>query len=313
MDKSIKVFAPATVANVGPGYDVLGLALDNIGDYMELTLNDLGKITILMSDPDLPTDPEVNVAGVAARALLDHLESKKGVNIKIHKNVKAGSGLGSSASSAAGAVYGVNELLGQPLSKLELVPFAMAGETASSGKAHADNVAPSLLGGFTLVRSYNPLDVIKLSYPTSLYVAAVHPHIEVKTADSKKMLKKEISLELAVAQWGNLAGFVSGLASNDFNLISRSLEDLVVEPIRSMLIPGFESLKKAANINGALGCSISGSGPSVFALCESKSVADKIGTAFKSIYNQLDINHDIHISQINPEGCKILDPSYEIL
>ncbi|MEQ8478491.1 homoserine kinase [Fulvivirga sp.] len=313
MDKSIKVFAPATVANVGPGYDVLGLALNNIGDYMQLTLNESGIIKISMSDPDLPTDPEVNVAGVAARALLDHLKSKNGVSIKIHKNVKAGSGLGSSASSAAGAVFGVNELLSQPLTRLELVPFAMAGETASSGKAHADNVAPSLLGGFTLVRSYNPLDVIKLSYPTSLYVTAVHPHIEVKTSDSKKMLKKEISLELAVAQWGNLAGFVSGLASSDFDLISRSLEDLVVEPIRSMLIPGFESLKEAAKHNGALGCSISGSGPSVFALCENKSIAEKIGLEFRKIYNQLDMSHDVHISQINPIGCKTLDPSYEIL
>lgn len=313
MGKSIKIFAPATVANVGPGYDVLGLALDNIGDYMELTLNDSGEITISMSDLDLPTDPNVNVAGVAARSLLDHLGSKNGVSIKIHKNVKAGSGLGSSASSAAGAVFGVNELLGQPLSKLELVPFAMAGETASSGKAHADNVAPSLLGGFTLVRSYSPLDVIKLTYPKSLYITAVHPHIEVKTADSKKILKKEIPLELAVAQWGNLAGFVSGLASGDFKLISRSLEDLVVEPIRSMLIPGFDLLKAAALDNGALGCSISGSGPSVFALCEDKSTAENIGLKFKEIYNQLDMSHDVHISQINPEGCKTLDSSYEIL
>ncbi len=313
MDKSIKIFAPATVANVGPGYDVLGLALDKIGDYMELTLNDSGVISISMSDLDLPTDPEINVAGVATRALLDHLNAKQGIHIKIHKNVKAGSGLGSSASSAAGAVYGVNELLGKPLTKVELVPFAMAGETASSGKAHADNVAPSLLGGFTLVRSYNPLDVVKLTYPQSLYIAAVHPHIEVKTADSKKMLKKEISLELAVAQWGNLAGFVSGLASSDFNLIGRSLEDLVVEPIRSMLIPGFELLKEAANANGALGCSISGSGPSVFALCENKTIAENIGSKFKDIYNQLDINHDVHISKINPEGCKTLDPSHAIL
>ena len=313
MDKSVKVFAPATVANVGPGYDVLGLALENIGDYMELTLNDSGVISISMSAADLPTDPEINVAGVAARALLSHLNSKHGVNITIYKNVKAGSGLGSSASSAAGAAFGVNELLGKPLTKLELVPFAMAGETASSGKAHADNVAPSLLGGFTLVRSYTPLDVIKLTYPDSLYIVAVHPHIEVKTADSKKMLKKELSLELAVAQWGNLAGFVSGLASSDFNLIGRSLEDLVVEPIRSMLIPGFEILKDAANSNGALGCSISGSGPSVFALCQSKSIAENIGSKFQDIYNELDINHDVHISKINPEGCKTLDPSYEVL
>lgn len=313
MGKSVKIFAPATVANVGPGYDVLGLALDDIGDYMGLTLNTSGNISITMSDLDIPTDPEVNVAGVAARALLDHLKSETGVDIKIHKNVKAGSGLGSSASSSAGAVFGLNELLGKPLTKLELVPFAMAGETASSGKAHADNVAPSLLGGFTLVRSYSPLDVIKLSYPEALYVTVVHPHIEVKTADSKKMLKKEIALELAVAQWGNLAGLVSGLATSDFNLIGRSLEDLIVEPIRSMLIPGFDQLKEAAKNNDALGCSISGSGPSVFALSASKSVADKIGVTFKEVYNQLDISHDVHVSEINPEGCKVLDPSHEIL
>lgn len=313
MGKSIKIFAPATVANVGPGYDVLGLALNDIGDYMEISMIDSEEIRIINSDPDLPSDPKVNVAGVAAYALLNHLKCNQGFEIKIKKNVKAGSGLGSSASSAAGAVFGINELLGQPLTRSELVLFAMAGETASSGKAHADNVAPSLLGGFTLVRSYEPLDVIKLIYPESLYIAVVHPHIEVKTADSKKMLKKEISLELAVAQWGNLAGLISGLASSDMNLISRSLEDLVIEPIRSMLIPGFDQLKEGALKSEALGCSISGSGPSVFALCENKSVAEKVGKSFDQVLTQLEIAHSAYISQINPEGCKILDPSHEIL
>ena len=313
MGKSIKIFAPATVANVGPGYDVLGLALNDIGDYMEISMIDTEEIRIINSDPDLPTDPDVNVAGVAAKALLNHLKNDQGFDIKINKNVKPGSGLGSSASSAAGAVFGINELLGQPLTKTELVTFAMAGETASSGKAHADNVAPSLLGGFTLVRSYDPLDVIKLSYPESLYIAVVHPHIEVKTADSKKMLKKDIPLELAVAQWGNLAGLVSGLANNDINLISRSLKDHVIEPIRSILIPGFDQLQVGALNCGALGCSISGSGPSVFALCENKSVAEKVSKSFDQVLTHLEIAHSTYISRINPEGCKILDPSHEIL
>lgn len=307
MGKSIKVFAPATVANVGPGYDVLGLALEGIGDVIEVSLTETKDIQISMPGSDLPTDAKLNVAGVAAQSLLNKLSSDQGINMVIHKKVMAGSGLGSSASSSAGAVFAVNELLGQPFTRKELVEFAMAGEVAASGVAHADNVAPSLLGGFTLVRSYDPLDVISLSYPESLTIVAVHPHIEVKTSDSKKILKQEIPLALAVQQWGNVAGLVSGLANSDFELIGRSLQDVIVEPARSMLIPGFEMLKLSAKENGALGCSISGSGPSVFALCKYQEDANKIKPAFEQVLQNLEIACDVYISTINKNGCAIIE------
>lgn len=306
MSKSIKVFAPATVANVGPGFDVLGLALQGIGDTVEMSIKDGPGISIRMPGSDLPTDPAVNVAGVATHSLLNAAGSSKGFDIIIHKNVLPGSGLGSSASSAAGAVFAANQLLDKPFTKRELVAFAMAGEEAASGKAHADNVAPSLLGGFTLVRSYTPLDVIELQYPADLMVTVVHPQIEVKTADSKKMLKREITLEMAIAQWGNVAGLVSGLASGDYDLISRSLQDVIVEPIRAMLIPGYDELKAAAETEGALGCSISGSGPSVFALSNNQQHAENIGRAFKEVYNALDIEYELHISKINSEGTVVI-------
>jgi homoserine kinase len=307
MSNSIKVFAPATVANVGPGYDVLGFALEGIGDVIEMSLTSGNSIEIHMPDSDIPTDPAINVAGVATRALLDAYGKSQGLKMTIHKKVKAGSGLGSSASSSAGAAFALNELLGSPFTKHELVAFAMAGEAASSGKAHADNVAPSILGGFTLVRSYHPLDVVSLTYPEGLIAVVVHPQIEVKTSDSKKMLPIDIPLEMAVGQWGNVAGLVSGLASGDYGLIGRSLKDLIVEPIRSMLIPGFDQLKNGGLENGALGCSISGSGPSVFALCHDMKVAHSIANGFKQVYEELDIQHDVHISNINKAGCKVID------
>ena len=306
MNKVIRIFAPATVANVGPGFDILGLALEGIGDEIEMSLSANEGIRIVMPGSDLPSDPNLNVAGVAVQALLDDLNITQGVDMKIHKKVLPGSGLGSSASSAAGAVYALNELLGTPYSRPALVKFAMAGEAASSGKAHADNVAPSLMGGFTLVRSYDPLDVINLVYPESMIVVVVHPQIEVKTADSKKILRKDVPMEMAIKQWGNVAGLVAGLASSDYTLISRSLQDAIVEPVRSMLIPAFAQLKEAAKEGRALGCSISGSGPSVFALCTHMDQAREIGSRFQKIYHDLNIEQQVHISTINKEGAKVI-------
>lgn len=308
MEKKIKVFAPATVANVGPGFDIFGLALEGIGDELELTMIDGGDIKIhpIEGYEDLPTDPDQNVAGVAIKALLKELGSSQGFEIRISKRVMPGSGLGSSASSSAAAVYAANELLNRPFSKKELVRFAMEGERATSGKAHADNVTPSLLGGFTLVRSYRPLDVVSIPYPQNLYVAVVHPQIEVKTADSKRILKSEVALEMAISQWGNVAGLVAGLASGDFNLIGRSLEDHIVEPVRSVLIPGYAGAKQQALEAGALGCNISGSGPSIFALTEGKATADKVACAFDLYYSELGIDHKVYVSGINAEGAKIV-------
>ncbi|MEM7107645.1 MAG: homoserine kinase [Bacteroidota bacterium] len=306
MSSSLKVFAPATVANVGPGFDILGLALNHVGDQLELSLRNEPGITIEMPGSDLPTDPKLNVAGVSVQGLLDQIGTYQGIHLIIHKNVAPGSGLGSSASSAAGAVFGANELLGAPLSKYDLVKFAMMGEAVASGKAHADNVAPSLLGGFTLIRNYYPLEVVNLSFPKELTVVIIHPQIEVKTSDSKRILRKDIPLEVAIKQWGNVAGLVSGLASGDYELIGKSLEDVIVEPVRSMLIPGFDELKAASKDTGALGCSISGSGPSVFALCSEETIGQKTARSFEEVYANLGIDYEVYISTINEEGAKII-------
>lgn len=306
----VKVFAPATVANVACGFDVMGFALEGIGDEVIVSKTDSLQLVItdIIGGEGLPKDPQKNVATVAVQAMLDALKTpiSNGFEFKITKNVMAGSGLGSSASSSAAAVFAVNELLGKPFTKEELVYFAMQGEKAASGIPHADNVAPSILGGFTLVRSYNPLDVIKLDYPEKLFAAIVHPQIEVKTSDSKRILRKEIQLKEAITQWGNVGGLVSGLAKGDYDLIGRSLHDVIAEPVRSMLIPLFAVAKQSALTNGALGCSISGSGPSIFALTKDEITATKISNAFKTIYESNDINANVYVSKINPRGAEVI-------
>ena len=306
----IKVFAPATVANVACGFDVMGFAIDGIGDELNITKTEtLGlKISEISGCKGLPLDPKKNVATVAVQALLDTLivKPKCGFEFNIHKNVMAGSGLGSSASSSSSAVFGVNKLLGDPFTKNELVYFAMQGEFAASGNAHADNVAPSILGGFTLVRSYDPLDVIQLDYPDELYVSIIHPQIEIKTSDSKRILRKEISLKDAITQWGNVGGLVSGLAKGDYDLIGRSMKDVIAEPVRSMLIPLFDEIKTTALNNGALGCSISGSGPSIFALSKDLNTAKLISTDFKNIYDSNDIESNMYVSKINSKGAEVI-------
>lgn len=306
----VKVFAPATVANVGCGFDVMGFAIESIGDEITITKTETPglEITEITGCDGLPTDPQKNVATVAVQALVDSLDEKPdfGFQFKLCKKVMAGSGLGSSASSSSAAVFGVNELLGKPFTKKELVRFAMEGERAASGHPHADNVAPSLLGGFTLVRSYNPLDVIELDYPEELYATVVHPQIEVKTSDSKKILRSEISLKNAITQWGNVGGLVSGLAKGDYGLIGRSLEDVIAEPVRSILIPLFNEAKQTAIDNGALGCSISGSGPSIFALSKFKNTAKKVGEAFKTLYESNEIEVNVYVSNINPIGAQVI-------
>ncbi len=303
----IKLFAPATIANVSCGFDVLGLCLDTVGDEMIIRkANDKGvKITKVIGQ-DLPLETNKNVAGVAVLALLEKVAVDYGFEIEIYKNIKPGSGIGSSAASSAGAVFGVNKLLGAPFTLQELIPFAMEGERLASGTAHADNVAPALLGGFTLVRSYQPLDIVKIDAPTALYATVVHPQIEVKTSDARSVLKQTVSLRQTVIQLGNLGGLISGLYTEDYELIGRSLHDEIVEPYRSILIPEFEKVKKAALETGALGSGISGSGPSIFALSKGKETAEKVGRAMALIYKDIGIDFDVHVSKINANGIKIL-------
>jgi homoserine kinase len=303
----IKIFVPATIANVSCGFDVLGLCLDTVGDEMTIRKTVQKGITISkIIGQDLPLDPTKNVAGVAALALIEKVNIDFGFDIEIVKNIKPGSGIGSSAASAAGAVFGINEILGKPFSREALIPFAMAGEKLASGTAHADNVAPALLGGFTLVRSYQPLDVIKIHTPKELYATVIHPQIEIKTKDSRSVVKKQISLETAVIQLGNLGGLISGLYTENYELISNSLHDELVEPYRSILIPEFDTIKKTSIENGALGSGISGSGPSIFALSKGIKNAEKVALSMKEVYSKTGINFDIHISKINELGIKIL-------
>jgi homoserine kinase len=303
----VKLFCPATIANVSCGFDVLGLCLESVGDTMTITKTTVKGVRIIeIIGADLPLETNKNVAGVAAVALLDALQPDIGFDISITKNIKAGSGIGSSAASAAGAVYGINKLLGSPFSIKELVPFAMQGEKLASGTAHADNVAPALLGGFTLIRSYEPLDIITIPSPANLYVTVIHPQIELKTKDARSVLKENISLKKATIQCGNLGGLISGLYTSDYDLIGRSLHDELVEPIRSILIPKFDALKAAAIAAGALGGGISGSGPSVFALSKGEATARKVADAMAAIMNETGIPFEVHVSPINSEGIKVI-------
>ena len=303
----IKIFCPATIANLSCGFDVLGLCLETAGDEMIIKKSNVKGVRITkIIGADLPLETERNVAGVAALAMLENLETEFGFDIEIYKNIKAGSGIGSSAASSAGAVFGINELLGRPFTRKELVLFAMQGEKLASGNAHADNVAPALLGGFTLVRSSNPLDIIKIESPSELYATVVHPQIELKTSDARSVLKQNVSLKSAITQWGNVGGLIAGLYTKDYELIGRSLHDEIIEPLRSVLIPGFDLIKQTALENGALGSGISGSGPSIFALSKGKETAEKIGKAMSAVYENMNLPYEIHVSKVNDEGMKVI-------
>ena len=305
--EELRIFAPATVANLSCGFDVLGCCLDNVGDEMLLRKNDLNQIRISkITGQELPLETDKNVAGVAVKALLEKLGTDQGFDIEIYKKIKAGSGIGSSAASSAGAVFAVNKLLGEPFPLKELIPFAMEGERLASGNAHADNVAPALLGGFCLVKSYQPLEILKLPCPPELRVVVLHPLIEVKTKDSRALIKLNVSLKKAVSQWGNLGAFVSALYTEDYGLLGRSLKDEIIEPVRSILIPFFDELKEIAIKNGALGFGISGSGPSVYAMCKGQESAKKVNEAMQLFYQEKGIDFDLHLSKINTEGIKIL-------
>ena len=321
----IKIFCPATIANLNCGFDVMGLCLEGIGDEMILRKVARKGIKITkITGAELPLETENNVAGVAALALLKsvkkvndkfipidvdkdlEIELDFGFEIEIYKNIKAGSGIGSSSASAAGAVFGINELLGNPFTRNELVHFAMKGEVVASGSEHADNVAPCLLGGFTLVRGYNPLEVIKIDAPNELFAVVLHPHIEVKTSHSRAVLHPTVPLKDAITQTGNLGGLIAGLFTNNYELIGRSLQDVLIEPLRKHLIPNFEKVKNSALLNGALGSGISGAGPSIFALCKGQISAEKVAFAMSESYKNTGIQYDIHISKINPNGVKII-------
>jgi len=306
----IKIFSPATIANISCGFDVLGCCLDAIGDEMIVRKSQQRgiKITKIIGD-DLPLETEKNVAGVAALALLDALnfEIDYGFEIEIYKNIKPGSGIGSSAASAAGSVFAINQLLGKPFSKIELVAFAREGERLACGSPIADNLAPAIFGGFTLVKSTNPLKIIELPSLDGLFATIIHPQIEIKTADSRAILPNDIPLKKAVKQWANVGALVHALHANDYLLFSESLTDYVVEPYRSKLIPDFDLVKESALKAGALGCGISGSGPSIFTFSKSKQIAENVAIAIRNTYSKNEIPFHVYVSKINLEGIKIIN------
>lgn len=307
---SIRVFAPATVANVACGFDIFGLAVDNPGDEVILTRRNDNRIIIQEITGDagkLTRDEAKNAVSAPIIKYLAHLGLQTGFDIVLHKKMALGSGLGSSSASSVAGVYAANKLLGEPLSTDKLLPFAMEGERVACGSAHADNVAPALLGGFVVIRSYAPLDVFKVPVPANLYVSLIHPDIEVNTKDARHILKNEVSMNKAISQMGNVSGMIAGLMSSDYGLIGRSMVDFIIEPIRSILIPQFFEVKMAATEAGALGCSISGAGPSIFAFSEGRETAEKVAKAMKTEFEKVNIQATTYVSKINEAGPKILE------
>ena len=303
----IKIFAPATVANVSCGFDSLGFAVDAIGDEMTFTKTPEKGVEITnITGADLTYNIDENVASAVIKKMLNEANAAFGISLTIHKGFSPGSGLGSSAASAAGAAFGTNQLLGDMYSDLELTKFAMFGEKVACGSAIADNVAAAIFGGFILVRSYHPLEIIKLPVPSELRVVAIHPQISIKTKDARAVLPKEIALKDAVTQWANVGGLISGLYTDNYNLISNSLVDIIAEPARKSLIPFFDDIKNSATKAGALGAGISGSGPTVFALCEGDIVAKVVYKSIEESYKNTGINFEMFISKVNDKGIKII-------
>jgi homoserine kinase len=303
---SCSVLSPATVANIVCGFDILGFALNCPCDELTVEIVDEPGVHIINKDEfDLPTEAEKNVSGAALLALLEETDDIKGFQITSKKNIMPGSGIGSSAASAAGVVVAANHLLNNRYTKPDLVRFAMNGEKVACGVKHADNIAPCIYGGVTLIRSVFPLDIISIEAP-ELHVTVVHPQIEVRTSDARQILKQQVLLKDAIKQWGNIAGLVAGFITHDYDLIGRSLEDFIIEPVRSILIPGFDDIKRASKEAGALGGGISGSGPSIFMLSKDAPTAVAVEGAMKSIYDKMGMAYHTHVTTINKEGVKVV-------
>lgn len=308
--EAVHVFAPATVANIVCGFDVLGFALDEPGDEVVMRRVDTPGVHLVQVTGDggkLPREASKNTVSACVQTLLRHLERNDiGVEIELHKHMPIGSGLGSSAASTVAGLFAMNTLLGNPLTRQELLPFAIQGEALACGHGHADNVAPGLLGGITLIKGYDPLDVIALPAPPELYAAVVFPHVDVPTRDARQMIRSRVALKDAVVQWGNIAGLVAGFFMHDYDLIGRSMQDVLIEPTRAILIPEFYEMRKLALNTGALGFGISGSGPSVFAFAQSEEAARNITQVIQSHLTQQGIESTGYASGINAIGPKAL-------
>jgi homoserine kinase len=306
---SVKVSTPATVSNVGCGFDVMGFATDITSDEVIVKLTNKKEISISKISGDggkLPFDIELNTCTKSMLAILKSLQLKIGLDVKILKKIGFGSGLGSSAASAVAGVFALNELLGKPFTKYELLNFAIEGEKIASQATHADNVAPCLFGGFVLIRAYNPIDLIPLKPAENLFCTIIHPQLEIRTSEARKILGKTIPLKTGITQWGNVGALVAGIINKDIELIGRAVKDVVAEPKRAALIPGYYDIKNAALHAGAKGCNISGSGPAIFAFSDNEEDAWKIGKAMKKIADNRKIKNRLYVSRINKRGPKVI-------
>ena len=300
----VTVLAPATVSNVVCGFDCLGFALTDPADEVTVRRSTDNAVSIVHRDGfDLPTDPLKNVAGVALQAMIDAAGLDRGFEVEFNKRIKPGSGIGSSSASSCGALVAANKLLNERFSNRQLVEFAMEGERLASGEKHADNVAPCIYGGFTLVRSTDPLDIVTLQFP-QLFATVIHPQIEIKTSYAREILPKQIGLKSAITQWSNLGALVAGLAAADYGLIARSLEDVIVEPVRKSLIPRFDELKSASLTAGALGGGISGAGPSVFMLSRTLADASNVEQAMSCVFAETQIEFFTYVGRISRDGVR---------
>ena len=311
--ESIKVFSPGSITNLSCGYDILGVCLENRGDEIKVSKTNNKSLTIKsINGFKLTKDIDKNVSGIAAQALLKKIDIDYGFEIEINKGIKPGSGIGSSAASSAGTVFAINQLLGSPFSLLDLVRFSMEGEKFVSGSYHADNVAPIIFGGITLVRSIYDLDVVSLPNPKDLEIVIVRPNIEIKTADSRKVVKKKVKIEKMTQQSANLGSFISSLYTEDYNLMSRSVIDQVVEPDRAVLIPEFDKIKRISKDSGSIAVGISGSGPSIFSISNNRTTSNKVLDSISEHYSSMDIDHDAFISKVNSDGIKIIETEWNM-
>jgi homoserine kinase len=309
MGKEVTAFAPASVSNVSCGFDIMGFALEGVGDTVTARFSTrpgvrIGSITGCRSP--LPAEASANTAGPPVIALLRDCAPGTGIEIDIQKGIPVGGGIGSSAASAVAAVLAADALLGTNLSPEKLLELAIEGEKIASGAVHVDNLSPCLRGGFVLVRGYHPIDIVPISVPESLWCSVISPQVEIKTAHARKILPKVIPLEDVITQTGNAAGLIAGMFTADFPLISRSLSDVIAEPARAHLIPGFARMKEAALAHGALGCGISGSGPSLFALASSPDEAEKIVTAMGKVLGEMGCLFATLVSRVGARGARVI-------
>jgi len=307
--RTVRVYAPASISNLGPGFDVLGIAIEKPGDIAVASRTPEQGLTFSLRtmQEGIPSEPDKNVAAHVATLMLEEFRPPFGIDLRLDKMMPLGSGLGSSGASSVAAAVAVNELLPTPLKREDLLRFVVEGERKASGSPHADNVAPSLLGGASLIRSYEPLDVIRLPIRNTITWVVVHPHVVVRTQEARDALPTMISLKSAIQQWGNVSGVTAGLIAGDATLLGRSVEDVIVEPVRARFIPGFHDVKGAALTAGACGCSISGSGPSVFAVAPEASAGERIGRAMIDAFHRAGVSQcDVYVSLVNMGGAKIL-------